>query len=335
MKIAIVKLSAMGDIIHAMAALQYIKKENPSIKIDWFVEKAFAKILEHNPHIENIYELDLKSIKKDKKNIVKQIRMIKEYSKNTYDLIIDAQGLIKSALVSKLLGKKIVGFDKKSTREGLASFFYNKKISSKYEKNVIERNLDIICGALDIKVSKEELLNKKAFLYFKNEQEEISSFLTNKKKNITFIIGASWPSKMYSKEKFAKIINNINENCLIVWGSKEEKEFADYIKANSKAKVLPKLDLNSLKALISKSDLVIGNDTGPTHMAWALNIPSITIFGCTPGKRNTYITNINKIVESDSIVNALKLNRNDFSIQDIKEKEIIDLARVILDESKY
>lgn len=335
MRIAIVKLSAMGDIIHAMVALQYIKKENPSIKIDWFVEKAFAKILEHNPHIENIYKLDLKSIKKDKKNIVKQIRTIKEYSKNTYDLIIDAQGLIKSAIVSKLLGKKVVGFDKKSTREGLASYFYNKKISSKYEKNVIERNLDIICGALDIKVNKEELLNKEAFLYFKNEQEEISSFLISKKKTITFIIGASWPSKMYSKEKFAKIINSLDENCLIVWGSKEEKELADYIKANSKAKVLPKLDLNSLKALISKSDLVIGNDTGPTHMAWALNIPSITIFGCTPGKRNTYITNINKIVESDSIVNALKLNRDDFSIKDINEKEIIDLARVILDESKY
>lgn len=335
MRIAIVKLSAMGDIIHAMVALQYIKKYNPNIKIDWFVEKVFAQVLEHNPHIENIYPLDLKSIKKDKKNIIKQIKGIKGYSKNSYDLVIDAQGLIKSSIVSKLLGKKVVGFDKKSTREGVASFFYSKKISSKYEKNVIDRNIDVICGALDIRVAKEELLNKKSFLYFENEQEEIYSYFTNKKKTITFIIGASWPSKMYSKEKFAKIINCLDENCLIAWGSKQEKELADYIEANSKAKVLPKLDLNSLKAVISKSDLVIGNDTGPTHMAWALNVPSITIFGCTPGTRNTYITNVNKIVESDSTVNALKLNRDDFSIKEIDEKEIIDLARVLLDESKY
>ncbi len=68
MRIAIVKLSAMGDIIHAMVTLQFIKEKNPDIKIDWFVEKAFSKVLEHNPHIDNIYPLDLKSIKKNKKN---------------------------------------------------------------------------------------------------------------------------------------------------------------------------------------------------------------------------------------------------------------------------
>ncbi len=137
---------------------------------------------------------------------------------------------------------------------------------------------------------------------------------------------------MYSKEKFAKIIDSISENCLIAWGNKEEKDIADEIALNSSAVVLPKLDLNSLKAVVKNCDLVIGNDTGPTHMAWALNIPSITIFGCTPGKRNTYLTNVNKIIESDSIVNPLKLNRDDYSIKDIEEKGIISLAEGILYE---
>jgi ADP-heptose:LPS heptosyltransferase len=67
--------------------------------------------------------------------------------------------------------------------------------------------------------------------------------------------------------------------------------------------VLPKIDLNTLKALISRVDLVIGNDTGPTHMAWALNIPSITIFGNTPAYRNAYETKINKSIESKIIFN--------------------------------
>lgn len=69
-KLAIVKLSAMGDIIHAMVALQFIKTNYPNIKIDWFVEGAFSKVLQYNPHIDNIYELNLKSIKKIKKNFL-------------------------------------------------------------------------------------------------------------------------------------------------------------------------------------------------------------------------------------------------------------------------
>ncbi|KLE09354.1 lipopolysaccharide heptosyltransferase [Aliarcobacter butzleri L354] len=329
-RIAIIKLSAMGDIIHAMVALQYIKKQYPNLKIDWFVESVFAPILENNPDINEIIKLDLKSIKKDKKEIINQIKLIKKYEKNSYDLVIDAQGLIKSAIVSSFLGKSRVGFSKNSTREKLASFFYTKKVDIAYDKNAIERNVKVLSQALNFEITKDDILNKKPFLFYKNENEVIYEYLSKDKKNVLFVIGASWPSKMYSKEKFAKIINNLDENCLITWGNEAEKDIADFIANISKAKVLPKLDLNSLKAIMSKVDLVIGNDTGPTHMAWALNISSITLFGNTPGYRNTYITNTNKIIESKSIVNPFKLDRNDFSIKEIDENEIINTAKGLL-----
>ncbi|RXJ87156.1 lipopolysaccharide heptosyltransferase I [Arcobacter sp. CECT 8985] len=334
-RIAIVKLSAMGDIIHAMVALQFIKKKYPSLKIDWFVEKAFSQILQNNPHIDNIYELNLKKIKDNKKEIFNQIKLAKNYSKNNYDLIIDAQGLMKSAIVSKLIGKNVAGYSKNSTREKIAAFFYNQKIEIAYDKNAIERNTKILSSPLRFEISKENILNKDPFLFYKEENKKIYEYLTNSKKNILFIVGASWPSKMYSKEKFAKIVNYIDENFLIAWGSETEKDIADFVEKNSKnAKALPKLDLNSLKALVSKVDLVIGNDTGPTHMAWALNIPSITLFGNTPGYRNTYITKINKIIESNSKVNPFKLDKNDFSIKNIDEKNIVKVAKEILYEEK-
>lgn len=329
-RIAIIKLSAMGDIIHAMVALQYIKRKYPNLQIDWFVESAFAPILENNPDINQIIKLDLKSIKKDKKEIINQIKLIKKYEKNSYDLVIDAQGLIKSAIVSFFLGKSRVGFSKNSTREKLASFFYTKKVDIAYDKNAIERNVKVLSQALNFEITKDDILNKKPFLFYKNKNEVIYEYLSKNKKNVLFVIGASWPSKMYSKEKFAKIINNLDENCLITWGNEAEKDIADFIANISKAKVLPKLGLNSLKAIMSKVDLVIGNDTGPTHMAWALNTPSITLFGNTPGYRNTYITNINKIIESKSIVNPFKLDRNDFSIKEIDENEIINTAKGLL-----
>jgi heptosyltransferase-1 len=92
---------------------------------------------------------------------------------------------------------------------------------------------------------------------------------------------------------------------------------------------MPRLDLNSLNALIAKVDLLIGNDTGPTHIGWALNQPSITIFGPTP-IRMAYQTDINKVVKSASTVNSYKLNRQDYSIKDIDENEIIELAKALL-----
>lgn len=124
MKICIVKLSALGDIIHSMVVLQFIKEKFPEITVDWIVEEAFQDILKNNPHIDNVLTVNLKSIKKKKSNIFSQIKLAFQYRKNDYDLVIDAQGLIKSAIVSKLIAKKdLAGFSKDSIREGIASFF--------------------------------------------------------------------------------------------------------------------------------------------------------------------------------------------------------------------
>lgn len=330
-KIAIVKLSAMGDIIHAMVALQYIKKYYPQIIIDWFVEESFYEVLEFNPDIDHIYTINLKNLKRNKLKIFEQIKLVNHYAKNDYDLVIDAQGLIKSALVSKFLGKKIAGFSKNSIREKLASFFYDIKTEIPYDENTIDRNVKVIANPLGFNISNLDILNKKLFLYYKNENQEIYNFLSFDKKNILFIIGSTWESRNYPKEKFVEIANNLKQNCIVIWGNKEERDKANYIEKNSiYAKVMIKCDLNSLKALISKCDLLIGNDTGPTHMAWALNVPSITIFGPTPINR-VYETPINKVLKSDSIVNHYKLNKNDFSIREIEVKKIIEIAENLLD----
>lgn len=332
-RVAVVKLSAMGDIIHAMVALQFIKKHYPNLIIDWFVESAFADILEYNPHINNIYTVNLKSIKNKKSEIFAQITRIKEYSKNNYDLVIDAQGLIKSALVAKLLGKNIAGFSKTSIRERFASFFYKTKIDIAYDQNAIIRNVKVLSEPLGFEITKDDILAKEPFLFFKDEHAIINEYLEANKKNVVFVIGASWISKMYSKDKFVKIINALDQNALIVWGNEFERVTATYIASNSSAKVLPKLDLNTLKALMSKADLVIGNDTGPTHAAWALNVPSITIFGNTPGYRNTYTTPKNLIIESDSVVNPFKIDKKDLSINKIDENIIIQKAMGLLYEA--
>ena len=326
MKICIVKLSAMGDIIHAMVALEFIKKYLPNSQIDWIVESGFRGVLENNPHIDNILTVNLKSIKDKKSKIFSQIKLVREYSKNGYDIVIDAQGLLKSAIVARVVGAKIVaGYDKTSTRESVASLLYNRKVNIAYDENTIDRNVRVICEPLGIKVSKEEIIQKSKFLYFKS-----SDVNTLRKEYNLIVIGSTWESRNYPKEKFVELVDALKIYTYIVWGSDEEYEKALWMQEQSKyLEILPKGNLDSLKRVIANCKLLIGNDTGPTHMAWGLNVPSITIFGPTPINR-VYTTPINRVVKSSSKIDHYKLNKNDFSICEIEVGDIVKIAEELL-----
>ena len=330
MKIAIVKLSAMGDIVHAMVALQFIKAQVPDLQIDWIVEQGFAGILANNPDINAIYTVNLKSLKTHKADVFQQIKTIRDYAKNNYDLVIDAQGLIKSAITARLLGKTVAGFDKDSIREKAAAWFYDVKVACAYDANTIDRNALVLSQPLGINITPEQILNKKPFLFFSDTNQPFADFLSTDKHNIILVISSTWESRNYPAEKFVAVAEALQQNCLVIWGNAQEKEKADWMATQSNTiKVMPKLDFNGLKALIAHADLLIGNDTGPTHMAWALNKPSITLFGPTPVSR-VYQTDINKVLKSASIVNPYKLNKQDYSIKDIAESDIISLAKALL-----
>ncbi|MDO9270927.1 MAG: lipopolysaccharide heptosyltransferase I [Methylobacter sp.] len=347
MKIAIVKLSALGDIVHAMVALQFIKAHSPEIQIDWIVEERFSEVLKNNPDIDNILTVNLKALKTNKAGIFAQLKKIRSHASNNYDLVIDAQGLIKSAVTAKLVspwrvcmlqsgrepargGTRIAGFDADSIREKAASWFYDVKVACAYDANTIDRNALILSSPLGINITTEQILNKQPFLFFNNEDPHIYDFLSKDRSNIVLVIGSTWDSRNYPAAKFVKIAEALQQNCLVIWGSEQEKVAAEWMATQSELiKVMPKLNLNSLKALIAKADLLIGNDTGPTHMAWGLNRPSITIFGPTPVSR-VYQTDINKVIKSVSIVNPYKLNKQDYSIKDIDEQAIIEQARFLL-----
>ena len=332
MKIAIVKLSAIGDIIHTMIVLQFVKKKYPDSIIDWFVDESLKGVLEHNPHINKIQPIRFKEAKSKKSIVFLTKEIIKLRKLEKYDLVIDIQNLIKSAIIARLIpSKKTIGLDKNSSRESLASLFYSHKYSIDHSLNIIKRNTSIINKALNIDIKNTDVDKKKPFLFFENSS--LNECISKELPNILLIPGASFNSKMYPLEKLAQIPNKINGNFIILWGSPSEKIISEKIKLLSPGVcIVNKLSLNKLKALISQVDLVIGPDTGPTHMAWALNVASITLFGPTPGYRNTYVTKINKIIESKSKVDPFKINKNDFSIKDIDIQEILQVSQDLLDQ---
>ncbi len=319
MKILIVRLSAIGDIIHSAVVLEFIKKYSPDTQIDWLVDSAFSGILEHNPNIRKILTIDLKKLKSNKsfKNLLSILNQIKQIKRENYDFVIDLQGLLKSAIVSRLISKNIIGYSFSSAKEGIASLFYTKKVISDYSENKILRNIFVINSAFNLNISADEVKNKQPHLFYSTSDNLISA-----ENKVVFVVGSSMEQKNYPKEKFLQLANLINEEIFIIWGNEQEKEIAKWLENQSqKIKSAPKMNLNQLKYFISTAKIVIGNDTGPTHIAWAMNKPSIIIFGLTPVEQ-AFQTKINKIIKSKTKVNHRKIDKKDFSIKTIPPENI-------------
>ncbi len=311
MKIAIVRLSALGDIIHSLIVIEFLVKEFNNLILDFFTDKSFSNILTNNPHINNIYLVNLKLAKQKKSPLIliQELKKLRKYAK--YDIVIDMQGLIKSAVVAKLIPSTItLGFDKYSIREKLASFFYNKTCNIDYNANIVLRNAALISTILKDKITKEDINNKKPALYGDNKQ---FNFISATDKNIVLILGASKKNKILPIKKYEILIKQIHANFIIIWGNNYELKLAKQLKHIAPhITIANKLTLSSLVSLIKQVNLVIGGDTGPTYIAWAVNVPSIVLFGVTPYYRNCYTTNTNKII-------SVYPN----NIANINEKEII------------
>ncbi len=331
MKIAILKLSALGDIIHSAFVLQFIKAKIPTAQIDWIVEEGFAQILEHNPDIHAIKKINLKSLKKDKTKLFSEIKKIKSYAKANYDIVIDLQGLLKSAIAAKLLDARIAGFDKNSTREGIAAYLYHEKFDIPYDTPTIDRYRLLTSKALNITITKEEVQKRKPYMHYLASDFEISKpFFQEDKKTVIFIIGANWQSRIYPKEALLEVAKHLEANILIPHASESEETMGKWLEEKApNITLLPKMNLNALKALISHANLLIGNDTGPSFIAWANRIPSIILFGPTPATR-VYESETSITLKSSSPINHQKLNKEDFSIKEISPQEIVKQAKRLL-----
>jgi len=306
--------------------LQFIKKRFPDSSIDWFVDSQFANLLDGCPDIDNIISLNIKEIKKKKSisQLFKTLRKLRRIKK--YDQVFDLQGLIKSAIITRFIpAEERIGFDRKSVREKLATYFYSKKYYFPYHQNVIERYTGLIASSLKIEINSLDIDEKRPFFNLSQTR------FANNEPNIVIILGASFKSKIYPVDKYAQIVESLQANFIALWHSKEEFKMAKKLSSLSdRVSIVKSQSFYTLKKIIINSDLIIGGDTGPTHIAWALNKSSITIFGATPIQRNCFVTKKNLAISPGNKVNPYKINRKDFSIRDISSSEISLLAKRLL-----
>ncbi|WP_103593608.1 lipopolysaccharide heptosyltransferase I [Campylobacter concisus] len=316
LKIAIVKLSALGDIVHAAIVLQFIKKHYPNVHITWLIDARFASLLKDHPLIDELVVLPLKQSFKQSYKILKTL--------GKFDKVIDLQGLFKSAIVAKIIGKQTYGFSRESVKEKIAARLYRHKFKIDYNENIIIRNLVLVAFALNFSFEASEILEKvpcfEASEIYKNESG---------KKRVLIAAFASEESKIYNK--FKDVIRLLGGcEIYLCYGSESEKARAEAIISGTSAKLLEKLSIKEMISFIASCDLVIGNDSGLTHLAWAMNRPSITLFGNRPSHRNAYITDKNLVIDMGKQIDARSIDKNDFCIREIFPETIANFAKRLL-----
>jgi heptosyltransferase-1 len=212
LRIAIIRLSSMGDIIHTASIIPHLveslKTKYKEISITWYVDSQFGDILDDCLFIK-VVKIPLKQSIKEKnfKEIYKIAKNLKEQS---YDFVLDFQGLLKSAIIGWLIpSKTFVGFDKNSIKERIASLFYNKKISIPYKEHILLRNATLAFLAFDLEIpTLDFLLKPKRFFAY-----EDFNFNISEKTKVLCVLETSKENKTYPLESFlqlASLFNKIN-----------------------------------------------------------------------------------------------------------------------------
>lgn len=280
MRVLIVKTSSMGDVIHTLPALTDAMQAVPNITFDWMVEENFAEIPAWHPRVNQVITVAWRRWRKqlfNAKNYAQWQQFRKNCRANSYDLIIDAQGLVKSALFSRLAKGVHVGFDWHSAREPLASLFYQKTYAVAPDQHAITRTRELFSQALGYPTPKTVPaygIARQNFVWDKVDEPYL-----------VFLHGTTWDTKHWPESYWIELASLANQAGLLVklpWGNQTEFLRAQKIAESvPRAEVLPRLDLMGIAGVLAGAKAIVAVDTGLGHLAAALDVPTVSLYGPT------------------------------------------------------
>jgi heptosyltransferase-1 len=289
MRILVVKLSSFGDVIHAMPALSDLAALHPEIEIDWLVEEGFASIAALHPAVSRIFTVSDRRLRWPPSRwpalFAARRGLRTELRGRRYDFVIDLQGLGKSVLAARLAGAPIAGYDARSIREPAASRLYKLTFQVPRDLHAVERNRRLLAAAFAYDVPP----GRGSFGLKKGEQTNAGL----PARYAILIHSASWPSKLWPEREWLRLVHHLADRGLpavLPWGNDEERARAERIASAGNAIVLPeRLGGAELAAAIGGATCAIGLDSGLMHLATALGVPGIWLFGPTdPGLTGPY-----------------------------------------------
>jgi heptosyltransferase-1 len=292
MKVLIVKMSSMGDVIHTLPAVSDAVRKMPGIEIDWVVEEAFAEISSWHPAIRRVIPVAIRRWRSElfppwkMRSHGAQWRNFKQaLQQEKYDLVIDAQGLIKSAIIARLARGVIAGFDSNSAREPLASLAYGKHYYVSKDQHAIERTRQLFAQALGYSLENTPVSGGLARSDFgKDDPRQFS---------VMFLHGTTRDDKHWPEVQWMTLAQQLAAAGIAIripWYNDAEKQRAERIaQVSAHVEVLPRSTLKKLAQELAKSTAFVAVDTGLGHLGAALNVPGLSLYGPTdPARIGTY-----------------------------------------------
>ena len=328
MKILIVKLSSIGDIVHTLPALAAIRRALPKAEIGWAVGRGTAEILRGNKLLDNLIEIDTRTISGGSR----QLRELRRYE---FDVALDFQGLLKSATIAKLAkAKRRYGFAKQNLREPASRFLLTDTVEVEQNLHIIVKNLKLAEQALQISVPQNDF----EFPIFTDESHraEAAEIIEQAGENFAILNPAGgWVTKLWHTEKFGVLADHLwKENGLtsVITTAPFELELAEKVLENSKSGtvLLAQPSLKGFYKLAQQAKIYIGGDTAPTHLAVAANAPVVGIFGPTEWWRNGSPNKNDICVERTEIgcrVDCHRRTCNNWICMDIEVETVLQAAQ--------
>lgn len=274
-RILIVRMSALGDIVHALPVLAAIGDALPSSEVDWLVDGAYARLLDHVDGLTHRVVV--------RPGYVKAWRFLRS---RQYHVALDLQGLFKSAAAARLAGaRRVIGFERIALREGGAVVFYSEAVRVPERAHVVDKNLSVLT-ALGITPGRVR------FPLRVPQSAVVDRLLATMPGGFALVNpGAGWPNKRWDPARFGELASRIRDRyglqSAVLWGPRE-RPLADRVVQNSRgaAVVVPETTVDDLLSVTKAASLMVSGDTGPLHLAAAVRTPIVGVFGPTWPERN-------------------------------------------------
>ena len=283
MKVLCIKLSAFGDLIHCLPALNDILARDDVSEVHWLVDTRFAFVTEVFPASVHIHAVDLKG----KHPLRAAWKMIRTLHHEQFDVVIDLQTLIKSSLLAAATGAKVYGFDAREVREKPATWLQHSTLFHPNERHIVQKYRHV--AAAPWQSSEPEPIAYAAPTIHRNITQH-ADFDIPQQPYVVLSLGGSWATKELPNATWQAVIQGIHEQGLqavCCWGSQEEYDKAQTIAQQVPVTVLhQRLAMRDLCALLAASQSLIATDTGVLHLAAALGVPTVSFWGASASWRS-------------------------------------------------
>ncbi|MSO35732.1 MAG: lipopolysaccharide heptosyltransferase I [Acidobacteria bacterium] len=292
-RILIVRMSALGDIVHALPVLAALRRAWPAARVDWIVDEAYAPILSlaEGLHKRVVVRAETSYQTGDAISFggaTGYLGAVRHLRAQRYDVALDLQGLLKSAVWARLSGAaRVIGFDRAHLREPLAAAFYSETVVPLEAPHVIQKNLSILT-ALNLPPGAVELP-----LHPVAGAAAIAAITAAGGSGHYMVLnpGAAWPNKRWPAERFGALAAQLRARTgrpsLVTWGP-GERALAEQVAGASDgaAAPAPPTAIADLAVIVRDAALVVSGDTGPLHIAAAMGTPLVGLYGPTWPERN-------------------------------------------------